>query len=154
MPTRRKRTKRKSRKGGEYGIREGKTWADNYKNCMKQLKDDPDGTVGGKTADMKCMGTMITTDYHGRGDNSPWDDDRKFSVPRMWRHGDVVNHEFKKSEFERGDVKNPDRRDYLQQFEKKGFIKAVLGSPSWPADNPAELEHNRKLAKYPKPVGV
>jgi len=127
---------------------------------MKQTKDDPDGTPGGKTADMKCMDTMQTNDYHGDGQYTTWGLSNKATVPEMWRDGKIVNEEFKKSEFEKGHVKDPDRRHYLQQFKKKGFINSLLLSDGYkgyhqePADNPAQLEHIRKLAKYPKPVVV
>jgi len=130
MPTRRKRTKRKSRKGGEYGIRRWKTWAENYKNCTNQLIDDPIGTPGGKMAEIKCEETMRTNDYHRNGTANSWDNFNKATVPQMWQNGNIVNENYKKNEFEMGNVKNPEKRYFIQQFEKKSLGKRAMMAAS------------------------
>lgn len=81
MSTRRKRIKRKSRKGGDYGRHNLKTWRDNYKNCRRQGFNDHD-----------CSRTMKNTEYHGAPSSfmkapvnkHPWSQANQTLVPYMW----------------------------------------------------------------------
>ena len=163
MPTRRKRTKRKSRKGGDW-FKSNKTWADNYRNCMNQTKDDPIGTLGGKTADGRWSETMVNLDY--RSENAEamkdkevknaesWTDHKRGQVPKMWYRKPegkwvVVNGMYKKNKYQWGDVVHPEWTSYIQQFETKPFWDT---GPRMASDNP--LEEQRKLAMYsPQPYG-
>lgn len=67
------RTKRKTRKGGDYGMRFLKTWQNNFDNCKKQKKEDYD-----------CRITMLRNDYHGDGSWETWGPKTRSSASRMW----------------------------------------------------------------------
>jgi len=118
MQTRRNRNKRKSRKGGEYGMRMFKTWADNYRNCMNQTKDE--------MADEKCTNTMRTTDYRSNGTAESWTNHKRLERENMWKKNEkgefeIKNPRYKKNKYEYGFVDEPDRKDFIQQFETRSM---------------------------------
>ena len=84
MPNKRTRTKkpkRKTRKGGDYGVRSMKTWQNNFDNCMNYKGMN----------EVTCENRMTQWDYHGknifgtRPDAETWGTNSRNSASRMWR---------------------------------------------------------------------
>jgi len=86
---------------------------------MNQTKDE--------MADETCTRTMKTTDYRSNGTSKPWDDtDDKYDLINMWKPDgrgglEIKNPRYKKDKYEYGDVNNPDRKDFIQQFETRSL---------------------------------